>query len=148
MPKPSILPLRLLPVLLTVGLAHASDPVDRIDLTCVEQPMRHVVFGDGGRVDYREEPPRETAPIRLAVIKAGEGDDSSATGGVAARIESDLDYLRTERATWLPDRSIEAPRGRLRINLENNVVTLSETGANSETWFRRFDCQSIVVAAE
>lgn len=111
--------------------------------------MQHVIFGDGGRVDYREEPPRETAPVQLAVIKTGGEPDASAAGGsFVARIESDVDYLRTERASWSPGRSIQAPEGRLRLNLENNVLTLSETGDNSETWFRRFDCEPIVVASE
>lgn len=139
----------LFALLLSAGVAHASEAVDRIDLTCSEQPMQHVIFGDGGQVDYREEPPRETAPIQFVVIKTGGEAEASAVGGsVVARIESDADYLRTERASWAPGRSIQAPEGRLRLNLENNVLTLSETGANSETWFRRFKCEPIVVASE
>jgi hypothetical protein len=139
----------LFALLLSAGVAHASDAVDRIDLTCTEQPMQHVIFGDGGQVDYREEPPREMAPIQFVVIKtSGEVDSSAVGGSVVARIESDADYLRTERASWTPGSSIQAPEGRLRLNLENNVLTLSETGDNSETWFRRFKCEPVVVASE
>jgi hypothetical protein len=146
---PSIPLSPLLALLLSAGVAHASDAVDRIDLLCTEQPIQHVIFGDGGQVDYREEPPRETAPVQLAVIKTGGEPDASAAGGsVVARIESDADYLRTEQASWAPGRSVQAPEGRLHLNLENNVLTLSETGANSETWFRRFKCEPIVVASE
>lgn len=146
---PSIPLFPLFGLLLSAGVAHASEAVDRIDLICTEQPMQHVIFGDGGQVDYREEPPRETAPVQFAVIKTGGEPDASAAGGsFVARIESDADYLRTERASWSPGRSIQAPEGRLRLNLENNVLTLSETGVNSETWFRRFECEPIVVASE
>jgi len=146
---PSIPLAFLIALLLSAGVVHASEPTDRIDLTCTEQPIQHVIFGDGGQVDYREEPPRETAPVQFVVIKTGGEPDPSAVGGsFVARIESDADYLRTERATWSPGRSIQAPEGRLRLNLENHVLTLSEIGVNSETWFRRFECTPIVVASD
>lgn len=139
----------LLVLLLSAGVAQAAETLDRIDLTCIEQPMKHVVFAADGQVDYREEPPRETAPVQLTVIKTGTATDASATGGsFVARIDSDTDYLRAEQASWTPNSAIQAPQGRLRINLTNNVMTLSETGANSETWFRRFACERLVIASE
>ena len=149
MPTPSMPLYSLLAMLLSASVAHASEPMDRLDLICTEQPMQHVNFGEGGRVDYREEPPREKSPVQLAIIRTGDEADAAAAGGsFVARIESDVDSLRTERASWAPGRSIQAPEGRLRLNLENYMMTLSETGANSETWFRRFKCEPIVVASE
>jgi len=127
----SVLSLLLSPV------GYAAEPLGRIGLVCTEQPMKHVVFGDAGQVDYREEPPLETAPVRLSVIKA---DPTGTAATELARIESETPDLTASHALWFDGRQVEARDGRLQLDLQTNVLTIAETGANAETLFRRFTC--------
>jgi hypothetical protein len=123
--------------LLLTSVGYAAEPVDRIDLICTEQPMRHVIFGEAGQVDYREEPPRETAPVRLSVIKA---DPTGMAETELARIESDTPDLTASHALWFDRRHVDARDGKFRLDLQTNVLSIAETGANAETLFRRFTC--------
>ena len=112
----------------------------RIELRCAEQPMRHVVFGGENGVTYQEEPARTSEPVRVVVVQVAPDPEA---GIEPAHIESDLPELVDDRAIWIEGQQVDSRGGQLRINLRNLVLTLSETGANSETWFRRFACDLV-----
>jgi hypothetical protein len=113
---------------------------ERLDLVCTEQPMRAVSFGDQpGELSYGEQPPMEPEPIEVSVAKSRPGEDF---GYDFAVIESSAADLATDEAIWLAGKQIEAQQGRFKINLENLVMTLTETDPDGSARFRRFSCQS------
>jgi hypothetical protein len=116
------------------------DLPDRIGLTCTEQPAKRVAFGDDGTVDYREVPPAETAPVTVTITRLDAGAGYAVD---AARIDSSAPYLAVEKATWTAGHQVDANQGQLRINLDNNIVTLTETGADGQAAFRRFECERL-----
>lgn len=120
-------------------LAPSEQGPTRLELRCIEQPMRHLVFGEAG-VSYQEEPARTSESVRVAVTQIAPAPEA---GIEPARIESDLPELVDDRAIWIEGQQIDSRGGQLRVNLQNLVITLSETGANSETWFRRFECEQL-----
>jgi hypothetical protein len=116
------------------------EPLDlpaRIDFVCTEQPSNRVEFGPEGQVDYREHPPVETEPVAVSVVRQSEGRGYAVD---AARIESDRDYLAVDLATWTAGNQITAREGRIRINLETDVLAVAEVDAAGNAAFRRFDC--------
>ena len=117
---------------------QADEPAERIDLVCTEQPLKHVVFGADGQIDYREEPPRETAPVRLTVIKTHPGGKSELA---PARTESDVPDLNIDDATWTAGGQVDGRNGSVRLDLQTNVLTVAETGTAGEAAFRHFQCE-------
>lgn len=110
----------------------------RLDLVCVEQPMRAVAFGAPGKLSYGEQAPKESDPIDVLVTKNRPGEDFNYD---FASIESSAGDLETAEAIWLTGKQIEAQQGRFKINLENLVMTLTETDPDGSARFRRFDCK-------
>jgi hypothetical protein len=117
---------------------QADEPAERIDLVCTEQPLKHVVFGADGKIDYREEPPREPAPVRLAVIKTSPGGKSEVE---PARMESAVPYLQIDDAFWTAGGQVDSRNGLVRLDLQTNVLTVAETGTAGEAAFRHFQCE-------
>ncbi|MCF7991701.1 MAG: hypothetical protein K9M02_14755 [Thiohalocapsa sp.] len=140
--NPTAFTLILLVLAPAAGFAQApkkpAELLDRIDLVCIEQPANRVVFGDDGSVDYREIPPAETEPVTLSVTRADPGGDYPID---AARIDSTVPYLAVENATWTAGHQVDARQGQLRINLETDVLTLTETDHAGQAAFRRFECE-------
>ena len=116
---------------------QADEPAERIDLVCTEQPLKHVVFGADGKIDYREEP-REPAPVRLAVIKTSPGGKSEVE---PARMESAVPYLQIDDAFWTAGGQVDSRNGLVRLDLQTNVLTVAETGTAGEAAFRHFQCE-------
>jgi hypothetical protein len=128
------------------GLAAAADrPPDRIELLCTEQPFNHVVFGDDGQITYEQQPPKEQDPVSVALIR-DKGTKGQAVYG--ARIESPTPYLQADQATWTPGHQVDAQQGRLRIDLNTKVLTVSETQTPGQASFRRFQCKDVGEAAD
>lgn len=133
----AIAPLCALPT--TLRADEGAQP-ERLHLICTEQPMRAVSFGEQpGALSYGEQPPKESGPIEVLVTKRGPGEDFSYDFAV---IESSTPDLATEEAIWLPGKQIEAQRGRFKINLENLIMTLTETDPDGSARFRRFSCET------
>jgi hypothetical protein len=124
----------------TTGLADAAEEQapSRLELVCREQPMRAVSFGEPGEVSYGEQPPQETEPVMLTVTKTAPGEDFHFD---YASIEAGRPYLAVEEAIWISGKQIEAQEGRFKINLDNLVMTLTETDPDGSARFRRFQCE-------
>ncbi len=137
-------PLVLLALLAFSAVLQASDGFEseRLDLVCVEQPMRAVSFGAPGELSYGEQPPKESDPVDVLVTKSRPGEDFNYD---FARIESSAEDLETEEAIWLTGKQIEAQQGRFKINLENLMMTLTENEADGSARFRRFECRKRVI---
>lgn len=143
--RPLAAVLRLAAVLAVPSVlpAVAAELPGRLDLVCVEQPMRHVSFGPDGQIGYGEQPPRAPGAVAVSVIRAEQrGGDTSD----AARIESPNADLAADQATWIDGFQVEARQGHLRIDLASQVLTLAETGTAGEATFRRFRCEPRVEA--
>ena len=128
------------------GIAAAADKSpDRIELRCTEQPFNHVVFGDDGKITYEQLPPKEPEPVPLVLIR-----DKGTKGQAVydARIESPIPYLQADQATWTQGHQVDAQQGRLRIDLNTNVLTVSETQTPGQASFRRFQCKELGEAAD
>lgn len=140
---PVICVLAGLGALAAAGSAAAAEdaPPERIELTCTEQPLRHVVFGDAGAVSYEELPPREEEPVPVSVIRTGD-DDAEPQAVNTARFESPKAYLTSRQAIWTAGQQVDADAGRLRLDLRNYVLTLAETQTPGEATFRRFQCET------
>jgi hypothetical protein len=133
----------MIALLLPFGTAGAADEEgadsNRLALRCTEQPMRAVSFGKPGEVSYGEQPPKETEPVTLTVTKTASGEDFKFD---YAAIEASAPYLAVDEAIWISGKQIEAQEGRFKINLDNLVMTLTETDPDGSARFRRFECQS------
>lgn len=148
-------PTRALPILISLlgpGMAaHASEdapPPSRIALGCVEEPARQVVFDGKGQVNYTEVAAPSSEPITLAIIKTGikTGTDSRPKEAYAiepARIESKASWLARARAVWSSENRIDADNGRLRIDLSDNRLYLTEANSDGSALFRRFQCERL-----
>ncbi|MEA3640721.1 MAG: hypothetical protein VBE63_12360 [Lamprobacter sp.] len=111
---------------------------ERLDLICIEQPMRVVAFGAPGELSYDEQAPKESDPIDVLVTKSRPGEDFNYD---FASIQSSADDLETEEAIWLTGKQVEAQQGRFKINFENLMMTLTEIDPDGSARFRRFDCK-------
>lgn len=129
-----------LPIPLSGAGATEEETPSRIELVCIEQPIRAVSFGEPGEVNYGEQPPQESEPVSLTVTKTAPGEDFHFD---YANIEATVPYLRVEEAIWIRGKQIEAQEGRFKINLDNLVMTLTETDPDGSARFRRFTCERV-----
>lgn len=130
-------------IMIVTGAAQAAseDPPPipaRISLECVEQPARQVQFGDDGQVHYGETSALMSHPVTLTVIRI---EPTSNYAIEPARIDSEIPWLRRERAVWTREDQIDADNGRLRINLATQTLLITEVAADGNARFRRFVCQ-------
>jgi hypothetical protein len=127
---------------LAAGVGWAAPPDDasaeRLELVCSEQPMRAVSFAPDGEVSYGERPAKESGPVSLSVKWLGPGEEINFD---VATIESKTAGIAAEHALWIRGKQVEAHQGRLRINLENLVMTLTEDEGDGNARFRRFACE-------
>jgi len=139
-PPLTLAALLLLALLLPGATLHAGEGfrAQRLDLVCIEQPMRAVAFGAPGELSYGEQAPKESDPIDVLVTKTGPGEDFNFDFAV---VESSAGYLVTKDAIWLTGKQIEAQQGRFKINLSSLVMTLTETDPDGSARFRRFECE-------
>ncbi len=130
----------LLVVITPLGSLQAAEGFQsaRLDLICIEQPMRAVTFGQPGELSYGEQPPKESNPIDVLATKSRPGEDFNYDFAI---IKSSAGYLETEDAIWLTGKQIEAQQGRFKINLETLMMTLTETDPDGSARFRRFECE-------
>lgn len=130
----------LLGLMAPVAALQAADGFEpeRLDLICVEQPMRAVSFGAPGELSYGEQAPKESDPVDVLVTKSRPGEDFTYDFAV---IESSAAYLQNEEAIWMTGKQIEAQQGRFKINLSNLMMTLTETDPDGSARFRRFECE-------
>ncbi|MBK1619761.1 hypothetical protein CKO42_15185 [Lamprobacter modestohalophilus] len=130
----------LLGLMAPVAALWAADGFEpeRLDLICVEQPMRAVSFGAPGELSYGEQEPKESDPVDVLVTKSRPGEDFTYDFAV---IESSAAYLQNEEAIWMTGKQIEAQQGRFKINLSNLMMTLTETDPDGSARFRRFECE-------
>ncbi len=130
----------LVMVIAPLGMPRAAEGFQpaRLDLICIEQPMRAVAFGEPGELSYGEQAPKEPEPIDVLINKSRPGEDFNYDFAI---IESSAGYLATDEAIWLTGKQIEAQQGRFKINLENLVMTLTETDPDGSARFRRFECE-------
>lgn len=119
-------------------LADPAVPVERLNLICQEEPMRAVSFGEPGEVSYGEQPPRESEPVTLTLTKTAPGEDFQFD---YATIDASAPDLSATDAIWIKGKQIEAQHGRFKINLNNLVMTLTETDPDGSARFRRFQCE-------
>jgi hypothetical protein len=129
--------LALLAFSATLQASEGFQP-ERLDLICVEQPMRAVAFGAPGELSYGEQAPKETDPVDVLVTKSRPGEDFNYDFAI---IESGAGYLESKEAIWLTGKQVEAQQGRFKINLENLIMTLTETDPDGGARFRRFECR-------
>lgn len=138
--RTSWLAVSLVACLGSAGPAGAADQQapTRLELVCREQPMRAVSFGDPGQVSYGEQPPQEREPVTLTISKTEPGEDFHFD---YASIEASRPYLAVDEAIWISGKQIEAQEGRFKLNLDNLVMTLTETDPDGSARFRRFACE-------
>jgi hypothetical protein len=133
----------IIAVVLPLGAASAAEEGDdgggRLELVCTEQPMRAVSFGEPGEVDYGQQPPKEAEPVGLTVTKTAPGEDFKFD---YATIEATVPDLAVDEAIWISGKQVEAQEGRFKINLDNLVMTLTETDPDGSARFRRFECEA------
>jgi hypothetical protein len=115
-------------------------PPTRIALSCVEQPGKQVTFDGAGQVNYTEVAPASQEPITLSVIKTEPGE---AYDIEPARIQSSATWLVREHALWLRENQVAADNGRLRIDLVENRIHITDATADGNARFRRFDCERL-----
>lgn len=126
-----------------MALATEPDPPPpptRIALSCVEQPGKQVTFDGAGQVNYTEVAPPSQEPVTIRVIKTEPGE---AYDIEPARIESSAAWLNREHALWLRENQVAADNGRLRIDLVENHLQITDATADGNAHFRRFDCERL-----
>jgi hypothetical protein len=113
---------------------------ERIELRCMEQTANQVAFGADGQVNYSQAPPAHPDPVLLTLIKT----DPDGTHEIEpARIESNVPWLERERAIWSRENQVTADQGRLRVNLVDNRLYLTEAPTAENAHFRRFTCERL-----
>ncbi|EIC20994.1 hypothetical protein [Thiorhodovibrio frisius] len=125
----------------TAFATEAPPAPTRISLSCVEQPTRQVSFDGQGQVSYTEVAAENQEPITLTIIKTSPGE---AYNIEPARIESSAAWLNRAEAVWSRETQVDADNGRLRIDLSNNQLYITEAEADGNAHFRRFHCEPVV----